>query len=152
MPSFSTSVWWPCACMHMRSETVCLKLEEEWVSYWVLCVQYTYKVCLNCVVSRELPCVHALIIAVNNVFCYCWLNNIIMVSSMINLIRLWYPLMYSDFYDIWFLGGLWLAWAVRGDFITLAVSSQETSSEWVKEYWLVKGAFQQGIFNVRTYM
>ena len=32
------------------------------------------------------------------------LNNIVVVSTMVNIIRLWHPLMYRDLYDIWFVG------------------------------------------------
>ena len=51
-------------------------------------------------VSRELPCICSQI--GNSIFWYWWLNNIVAVSGMVNLIRLWYSLMYSDFNDIWF--------------------------------------------------
>ena len=60
-------------------------------------------------------------------FCYWWLNNIVVVSDMVNLISLRYPLMYRDLHDIWFLGSYWLARVVRGNFLTLAVGSQEPS-------------------------
>ena len=46
--------------------------------------------------------------------------NIVAVSGMVNLIRLWYSLMHRDLYDIWFLGS-----EVSG--------SQEPSGEWVNE-------------------
>ena len=66
-------------------------------------------------------------------FCYWWLNNIVVVSGMVNLISLWYSLMYRDLYDIWFLGSYWLTRVARGDFVTLVVGSQEPSGEWVKK-------------------
>ena len=50
-------------------------------------------------------------------FCYLWLSNIVVVSGMVNLISLWYSLMYRDLYDIWFLGSKWLTRDVR-DFLT----------------------------------
>ena len=50
---------------------------------------------------------------------------------MVNLISLWYSLMYRDLYDIWFLGSYWLTRVARGDFVTLVVGSQEPSGEWV---------------------
>ena len=56
-----------------------------------------------------------------------------MVSGMVNLIRLWYPLMYRDLYDIWFLGSKRLARVVRGGFATLVVGSQEPSGECVNK-------------------
>ena len=65
-------------------------------------------------------------------FCYWWLNNIVAVSGVVNLISLWYSLMYRDLYDIWFLGSYWLTRVARGDFVTLVVTSQEPSGEWVK--------------------
>ena len=66
-------------------------------------------------------------------FCYLRLNNIVVVSDMVNLISLWYPSMYRDLHDIWFLGSYWLTRVVREDFVTLAVGSQEPSGEWVKQ-------------------
>ena len=36
---------------------------------------------------------YMLVLADFYVFCYWWLNNIVVVSGMVNLIRLWYPLM-----------------------------------------------------------
>ena len=49
-----------------------------------------------------------------------------MVSGIVNLFRLWFPLMHRDLYDVWFLGSWWLARVVvRGDFVTLVVGSQE---------------------------
>ena len=65
-------------------------------------------------------------------FCYWWLNNIVVVSSRVNLISLRHPLMYRDLYDVWFLGSYWLARVVRGDFVALIVGSRERSGEWVK--------------------
>ena len=65
-------------------------------------------------------------------FCYLWLSNIVVVSGMVNLISLWYSLIYRDLYDTWFLGSLWLTRDVRGDFVALIVCSQEPSGEWVK--------------------
>ena len=32
-------------------------------------------------------------------FCYLWLNNIVVVGGMVNLVSLWYPLMYRELYD-----------------------------------------------------
>ena len=62
------------------------------------------------------------------------LNNTVVVSSMVSLISLWYPLMHRDLYDIWFLGSNWLT-RVKGDLITLVLGSkepfQQPSSEWV---------------------
>ena len=72
-----------------------------------------------------------LVIAVFYVFCYLWLNNIVVVGCMVNLISLWYSFMYRDLYDIWFLGSSRLTQVVRGDFVTLVVGSQEPSSEWI---------------------
>ena len=57
--------------------------------------------------------------------------NFVVVSGMMNLISPWYPLIYGDLYNIWFLGSYWLTRVVR-DFVTLIVGSQEPSSEWVK--------------------
>ena len=51
---------------------------------------------------------------------------------MVNLINLWYYLIYRDLYDMGFLGSLWLTRDVRGDFVSLIVASQEPSGEWVK--------------------
>ena len=65
-------------------------------------------------------------------FCYLWLSNIVVVSGMVNLISLWYSLMYRDLCDIWFLGSSWLTRDGRGDFVALIVGSQEPSGEWVK--------------------
>ena len=42
------------------------------------------------------------------IFWYWWLNNIVAVNGIVNLIKLWYSLMYSDFNDIGFPGSLWL--------------------------------------------
>ena len=50
---------------------------------------------------------------------------------MVNLISLWYSLMYRDLYDIWFLGSRWLTKDVREDFVALIIGSQEPSGEWV---------------------
>ena len=44
----------------------------------------------------------------------------------------WYPLLYRDLYDIWFLGIYWLTGIARRDFVTLVVGSQEPSSECIK--------------------
>jgi len=65
------------------------------------------------------------------VFCYLWLSNTVVVSGVVNLISLWYSLMYRDLYDIWFLGSWWLTRDVGGDFVAFIVGSQETSGEWV---------------------
>ena len=56
-----------------------------------------------------------LVIAGFYVFCYLWLNNIVVVSDMVNQISLWYPGL------IWFLGNYWLTRVVRE---TLVVGSQ----------------------------
>ena len=70
-----------------------------------------------------------------------------MVSGIVNLISLWYFLMYRDLYDIWFLWSWWLTRDVRGDFVALIVRSWEPSSEWVKLYpWLVSILFNQSLF------
>ena len=57
---------------------------------------------------------------------------------MVNLVSLWYPLMYRELYDIWFLGSYWLTRVVRGYFVTLVVGSQQPSSEWVKMNFTVE--------------
>ena len=31
--SFSSLLWWPCACLRMRSIAISLKVDEEQVSY-----------------------------------------------------------------------------------------------------------------------
>ena len=71
-------------------------------------------------------------------FCYLWLNNIVVVGGMVNLVSLWYPLMYRELYDIWFLGSYWLTRVVRGYFVILVVGSQQPSSEWVKMNFTVE--------------
>ena len=48
-------------------------------------------------------------------FCYLWLSNTVVVSGVVNLISLWYSLMYRDLYDVWFLGSWWLTRDVRGN-------------------------------------
>ena len=86
------------------------------------------------IISRKLPC--TLVIADFYVFCYWWLNNIVVVSGMANLISLWYSLMYRDLYDIWFLGVIGLLELTRvdrGDFVTLVLGSQEPSGDWVND-------------------
>ena len=67
-------------------------------------------------------------------FCYGLFNNIVAVSDMVKIIRLWYPLMYRDLYDIWLLGNQWLTRIARRDFVTLVVGSQEPSGEWVENF------------------
>ena len=57
----------------------------------------TYNVCMIDVISRMLPCICLRVKAGFYVFCCCWLNNIVVVSGMVNLISLWYPLMYRDY-------------------------------------------------------
>ena len=88
-----------------------------------------YNACLIDIANREQPCiyVHTIVITDFDVICYWWLDNI---AAIMNLIRLWYPLMHSDLYDIWFLGSWWLTRIVR-DYIILVVCSQEASGEWV---------------------
>ena len=65
-------------------------------------------------------------------FCYWWLNSIVVVIGVVNLITLWYPLIGTYMIIIWFLGSWWLTGVVVGDFATLVVGSQEPSSEWVE--------------------
>ena len=54
-----------------------------------------------------------------------------MVSSIVNLISLWYFLMHKDLYNTRFLGSWWLSSDVIGEFAALIVGSQEPSGEWV---------------------
>ena len=97
MASFSFLSWWPCACLRMRSIAISLKVNEEQVSYCVS-ASCTYDVCD--IISKKLPCK---CLRIGNCwflcFCYFWLNNIVVVGGMVNLISLWYPLMYRDLYD-----------------------------------------------------
>ena len=58
-----------------------------------------YNVCMIDIISKELPCK---CLHVGNSWFLCF--NIVVVGSMLNLISLWYPLMYRGLYDVWFLG------------------------------------------------
>ena len=60
-----------------------------------------------------------------------------MVNGTVNLTRLWYPLMYREIHDIWFLKSYWLTRIVRGDFVVLVVGFQEISGKWIKNNWKI---------------
>ena len=67
-----------------------------------------YNVCLSDIVSRELPCTCSRDCNSCMVFMFLTTGGLIallwLYSSMVNLIRMWYPLMFIDLYDIWFRG------------------------------------------------